>query len=178
MRGYGEFENRAGVMAHRPPIFKHLGVLTSCPEGVLAKRYLELCLVAVSLLNNCTCVSHHAPNGRAGRQADAARLLDYKGHPSWTRSRLVVECAMPSPAAGTARDEIFTASGPLHRAQIVEVTWRTACARLQPLQRHPAAQSAGVAVREAAGRHDYQGGLLPPLRRRGLRCKEDGTPRA
>ena len=24
MRGYGDFEHQAGVMAHRPPIFKHV----------------------------------------------------------------------------------------------------------------------------------------------------------
>ena len=56
MRGYGDFENQAGVMAHRPPIFeKTWAMLTElAEEGVLSKRYLELCLVTVSLLNKCT----------------------------------------------------------------------------------------------------------------------------
>src|SRR5262245_13997521 len=64
MRAYGDFKHQAGVMAHRPPIFKHVwGMLTElADEALLPKRYLELCLLTASLLNECTyCVSHHAP---------------------------------------------------------------------------------------------------------------------
>ena len=64
MQSYGAFENQAGVMAHRPPIFKNTWQMLTelAEERVLSKRHLELCLVTVSLLNQCTyCVSHHAP---------------------------------------------------------------------------------------------------------------------
>ena len=64
MTTYGAFENQAGVMAHRPPIFKHTwSLLVDLAEsGTLSKRHLEIALVAVSLLNKCDyCVSHHAP---------------------------------------------------------------------------------------------------------------------
>ena len=64
MKTYGAFENQAGVMAHRAPIFRNMWTLLTelSDEAVLPKRYLELCLVTVSLLNRCDyCVSHHAP---------------------------------------------------------------------------------------------------------------------
>ncbi|MGB6634199.1 MAG: carboxymuconolactone decarboxylase family protein, partial [Bradyrhizobium sp.] len=64
MTTYGAFENQAGVMAHRPPIFEHIWsmLIGLADEAVLSKRYLELALVTVSLLNKCSyCVSHHAP---------------------------------------------------------------------------------------------------------------------
>jgi len=64
MTTYGAFENQAGVMAQRPPIFKHVWSLLVdlADEAVVSKRHLELALVTVSLLNKCTyCVSHHAP---------------------------------------------------------------------------------------------------------------------
>src|SRR5271155_3228448 len=55
MTTYGAFENQAGVMAHRPPIFKHVWSLLVdlADEAVLSKRYLELGLVTASLLNKC-----------------------------------------------------------------------------------------------------------------------------
>ena len=64
MTTYGAFENQAGGMAHRPPIFKHVWSLLVdlADAGTLSKRHLEIALVAVSLLNKCDyCVSHHAP---------------------------------------------------------------------------------------------------------------------
>jgi len=64
MQGYGAFENQAGVMAHRPPIYKHMWslLIELSEEAVVPKRYLEIALVTVSLLNKCTyCVSHHVP---------------------------------------------------------------------------------------------------------------------
>ena len=56
MQGYGAFENQAGVMAHRLPIFENTWAMLTAlaEEGVLSKRHLELCLVTVSLINKCT----------------------------------------------------------------------------------------------------------------------------
>src|ERR1700761_3078224 len=65
MTTYGSFENQAGVMAHRPAIFKHMWSLLVdlADEAMVSKRHLELALVTVSLLNKCDyCVSPHAPN--------------------------------------------------------------------------------------------------------------------
>ena len=78
--GLRRIRNQAGVMAHRPPIFKNTWTMLTelAEEGVLPKRYLELCLVTVSLLNKCTyCVSHHAPKlaVQGVSEAGAARLL-------------------------------------------------------------------------------------------------------
>jgi uncharacterized peroxidase-related enzyme len=134
MQGYGAFENQAGVMAHRAPIFKNMWVLLTelAEEGVLPKRYLELCLVTVSLLNACTyCVSHHAPKlAVAGiSEAGAARLLDYKDHPELDEvDKLVVEYAIAvTNSWNRTRDEMFTRLRThFSEAQIVELTWRTA----------------------------------------------------
>ena len=134
MQGYGAFENQAGVMAHRVPIFKNMWTLLTelAEEGVLAKRHLELCLVAVSLLNKCTyCVSHHAPKlAVAGiSEAGAARLLDYKDHPELDEvDKLVVEYAIAVTSNwNRTRDEMFARlKQHFTEAQIVEMTWRTA----------------------------------------------------
>ena len=55
MTTYGAFENQAGVMAQRLPIFKHMWSLLVdlADEAVVSKRHLELALVTVSLLNKC-----------------------------------------------------------------------------------------------------------------------------
>jgi uncharacterized peroxidase-related enzyme len=61
---YGPFLNQVKIFAHRPPALKHImGLLLDLSdELVLPKRYLEIALVAVSKLNECTyCVAHHAP---------------------------------------------------------------------------------------------------------------------
>jgi len=61
---YGPFLNQVKVFAHRPPALKHLmGMLLAfADEAVLPKRYLEIALVVVSKLMECTyCVGHHAP---------------------------------------------------------------------------------------------------------------------
>ncbi len=61
---YGPFLNQVKVFAHRPPALKHImGLLLDlAEEALLPKRYLEIALVAVSQLNECTyCVAHHAP---------------------------------------------------------------------------------------------------------------------
>ena len=134
MRGYGAFENQAGVMAHRAPIFKNTWALLTelAEEGVLPKRYLELCLVTVSLLNACTyCVSHHAPKlaVQGISEAGAATLLDYKTHPELDEvDKLVVEYAIAvTNDWNRTRDDLFTRlKAHFSEAQIVELTWRTA----------------------------------------------------
>ena len=160
MTSYGAFENQAGVMAHRPPIFKNVwGLLTElAEEAALPKRYLELCLVTVSLLNKCTyCVSHHAPKlAVAGiSEAGAARLLDYKTHPELDDvDKLVVEYAIAvTNSWNRSRDEIFTRLRQhFTEAQIVEMTWRTALCgafnRFNDILQFDI--EPGVAVREAA----------------------------
>jgi len=61
---YGPFINQVKVFAHRPPALKHImGLLLDLSdEALLPKRYLEIALVVVSKLNECTyCVAHHNP---------------------------------------------------------------------------------------------------------------------
>jgi uncharacterized peroxidase-related enzyme len=61
---YGPFLNQVKVFAHRPPVLRHIQglLLDLSDEALLPKRYLEIALVVVSKLNECTyCVSHHAP---------------------------------------------------------------------------------------------------------------------
>ena len=134
MTTYGAFENQAGVMAHRAPIFRNMWAMLTelAEEGVLPKRYLELCLVTASLLNKCTyCVSHHAPKlvVEGISEAGAAGLLDYKAHPELDDiDKLVVEYAIAvTNGWNRTRDEIFTRlRAHFTEAQIVELTWRTA----------------------------------------------------
>lgn len=134
MQGYGSFENQAGAMAHRPAIFKNVWALLTdlADEAVLSKRTLELALVTVSLLNQCTyCVAHHAPKlGVQGiSEEGAASLLDYKDHPELDEvDKLVVEYAIAvTNDWNRTRDEIFTRlKRHFSEAQIVELTWRTA----------------------------------------------------
>lgn len=130
----GAFENQAGAMAHRPPIFKNIWamLIDLSGEAVLPKRYLELCVVTVSLLNRCTyCVSHHTPMlAIQGISEDgAARLLDFEDHPELDGvDKLVVEYAIAvTNSWNRTRDEIFERLK-LHftEPQIVEMTWRTA----------------------------------------------------
>ena len=134
MQSYGSFENQAGAMVHRPPIFKNVwGLLTDlADEAVLPKRYLELCLVAVSQLNACTyCVAHHAPKlAIEGISAEGvARLLDYQDHPELDAvDKLVVEYAIAVTSNwNRTREEIFVRlKEHFSEGQIVEMTWRTA----------------------------------------------------
>lgn len=78
---YGPFLNQVKVFAHRPPALRHImGLLLELSdEHILPKRYLEIALVVVSKLNECTyCVAHHAPRlieqGLAPESVDA--ILD------------------------------------------------------------------------------------------------------
>jgi uncharacterized peroxidase-related enzyme len=134
MTTYGAFENQAGAMAHRPPIFKHMWSLLVdlADEAMLSKRHLELALVTVSLLNKCDyCVSHHAPKlSIQGVSADGAeRLLDYRDHPELDDvDKLVVEYSIAvTNNWNKTRDEIFVRLREhFSEAQIVELTWRIA----------------------------------------------------
>ena len=114
MTTYGAFESQAGVMAHRPPIFKHTWSLLVdlAQSGTLSKRHLEIALVAVSLLNSCDyCVSHHAPKLaiQGVSEAGADRLLDYKDHPELdVVDKLVVEYSVAvNNNWSKTRDEVF-----------------------------------------------------------------------
>ena len=134
MTTYGAFENQAGVMAQRPPIFKHIWsmLIDLADEAVMSKRYLEIGLVTVSLLNKCDyCVSHHAPKLaiQGVSAAGAERLLDYKDHPELDDiDKLVVEYAIAVTSNwNKTRDEIFSRLRQhFSEPQIVELTWRIA----------------------------------------------------
>ena len=149
MQCYGAFENQAGVMAHRAPIFKNMWALLTelAEEGVLPKRYLELCLVTVSLLNKCTyCVSHHAPKlaVQGISEAGAARLLDYQDPSRARRGRQAggrVRHRRHQQLEPHARRDVRAAQAALHRgADRRDDLAHGAVRRLQPLQRHPAAR--------------------------------------
>jgi uncharacterized peroxidase-related enzyme len=134
MQTYGAFENQAGTMAHRPPIFRNTWKLLTelADEAVVPKRYLELCLVTVSLLNRCTyCVSHHAPKlAVAGvSEAGAAALLNYETHPELDEvDKLVVEYAIAVTNNWNRTGDALFARLKQHfsEPQIVEMTWRIA----------------------------------------------------
>lgn len=134
MTTYGAFENQAGVMAQRLPIFKHMWSLLVdlADEAALSKRYLELALVTVSLLNKCDyCVSHHAPKLaiQGVSEQGAARLLDFRDHPELDAvDKLVVEYSIAvTNNWNKTRDEIFARLREhFSEAEIVELTWRIA----------------------------------------------------
>jgi hypothetical protein len=77
MTTYGAFENQAGVMAHRPPIFKHTWSLLVdlADTGTLSKRHLEIALVAVSLVEQVRLlrVAPRAETGDPGRVGGGRR---------------------------------------------------------------------------------------------------------
>src|SRR5262245_18411253 len=61
---YGPFRNQVAVFAHVPAALRHLMPLLMelLSAATLAKRYLELAIVAVSQVNACDyCVAHHKP---------------------------------------------------------------------------------------------------------------------
>lgn len=133
-RAYGPFSGLVGVMANRPPVLEHtFGLLLDLKaEGVLPARYLELALVTVSKLNECTfCVSSHTPRLSASgiSQGAAENILDYETIDEFDEvDRLVIEYAIAvTNDFHRVRDAMFDR---LRRhfddAQIVELTWRTA----------------------------------------------------
>ncbi|MBR1217739.1 carboxymuconolactone decarboxylase family protein [Bradyrhizobium sp. U87765 SZCCT0131] len=130
----GAFEGQAGAMANRLPIFEHTWRLLTelAEENVLPKRYLELAIVAVSLVNQCTfCVAQHAPKLAVEgiTPEGAAQLLDWEKHPELDAvDRLVVEYAIAVTSNWhRIRDAMFERlRAHFSDAQIVELTWRTA----------------------------------------------------
>lgn len=130
--GYGEFASLLGAMANRPPVMRNTWnlLIELKDEEVLPKRYLELALVMVSKLNECTyCVSHHTPFLQiAGVSDDAAmNILDFAAQAEFDDvDKLVCEYAREVTSNwNRVKDELF-ARLRVHfdDAQIVELTWR------------------------------------------------------
>jgi len=134
MISYGPFAGQAGAMAQRLPIFEHMWRLLTdlSDEGVLKKRYLELGIVATSLVNQCEfCVAQQSPKlAVEGITPDgAANLLDWEKHPELDEvDRLVVEYAIAVTSNWSRiRDAMFERlRAHFSEPQIVELTWRIA----------------------------------------------------
>ncbi|MFK7942746.1 MAG: carboxymuconolactone decarboxylase family protein [Paracoccaceae bacterium] len=131
---YGSFASLVGVMANRPPVLEHtFGLLLDLKgEDVLPARYLELALVTVSKLNECTfCVSNHTPrlNASGISLTAAENILDYGQIDEFDEiDKLVIAYAVQvTTDFHRVSDDIFDL---LHAhfsdAQIVELTWRIA----------------------------------------------------
>jgi uncharacterized peroxidase-related enzyme len=130
---YGPFLNQVKVFAHRPPALEHImGLLLDlADEAVLSKRYLEIVLVVVSTLNECTyCVAHHAP--RLVQQGLPAEIVAHILEPDCPGldevDRLVRDYAVQvTTNAQYIGDAIFDQLRQhFSEAQIVELTLRTA----------------------------------------------------
>jgi len=100
-------------------------------EAILPKRYLEIALVVVSKLNECTyCVSHHAP--RLVEQGLAAQTVEHILDPDCPGldevDRLVRDYAVQvTEKPNGMRDAIFAdLRRHFSEEQIVELTVRTA----------------------------------------------------
>jgi uncharacterized peroxidase-related enzyme len=130
---YGPFLNQVKVFAHRPVAVKHImGMLLElADEAVLPKRYLEIALVVVSKLNECTyCVAHHAPRlVEQGLGPDAvSHILDDQVPGFDEVDHLVRDYAVQvTNNAQYMRDAIFEdLKRHFSEDQIVELTLRTA----------------------------------------------------
>ncbi|MEL7468186.1 MAG: carboxymuconolactone decarboxylase family protein [Pseudomonadota bacterium] len=131
---YGSFSSLVGVMANRPPVLEHtFGLLLDLKaEGVLPARYLELALVTVSKLNECTfCVSNHTPrlNASGISLAAAENILKYAEIEEFDAvDKLVVEYSIAvTTDFHRVRDAMFDRLREhFDDAQIVELTWRIA----------------------------------------------------
>ena len=130
---YGPFLNQVKVFAHRPTVLKHImGLLLDLKdEAILPKRYLEIALVVVSKLNECTyCVSHHAPRlVEQGLEAQTVAHILEPDCPGLDEvDRLVRDYAVQvTEKPNGMRDGIFAAlRRHFSEEQIVELTVRTA----------------------------------------------------
>jgi len=131
---YGPFAGLVGVMANRPPVLEHsFGLLLDLKaEGVLPARYLELALVTVSKLNECTfCVSNHTPRLTASgiSAAAAADILNHQSIDEFDEiDHLVIDYAIAvTRDFHRVRDQMFDRlRAHFDDAQIVELTWRIA----------------------------------------------------
>jgi hypothetical protein len=86
MLTYGAFENQAGVMAHRLPIFKNVWnlLIELSEEAILPKRYLELFghglpAQPVHLLRVSPRAEAHRPRHLRGGRDKAPRLQGSSG---------------------------------------------------------------------------------------------------
>jgi uncharacterized peroxidase-related enzyme len=130
---YGPFLNQVKVFAHRPTALKHvMGLLLDLAEdAVLAKRHLEIALVVVSKLNECTyCVAHHTPRlVDQGLPAETvARILEPDCPGLDAVDRLVRDYAVEvTTKPQTMRDAVFERLAEhFTEQQIVELTLRIA----------------------------------------------------
>tara|TARA_B100000929_G_scaffold272689_1_gene244450 strand:- start:426 stop:1058 length:633 start_codon:yes stop_codon:yes gene_type:complete len=130
---YGPFLNQVKVFAHRPPALKHImGLLLDlADESLLSKRYLEIALVTVSRLNECTyCVAHHAPRlvDQGLSPETVAGILEPDCEGLDEVDRLVRDFAVEvTTNSQMMRDEIFDRlKQHFSEEQIVELTLRTA----------------------------------------------------
>ena len=130
---YGPFLNQVKVFAHRPPALKHImGLLLDlADETLLPKRHLEIALVAVSKLNECTyCVAHHAPRliDQGLSAKTVANILDPNCEGLDNIDRLVRDFAVEvTLRSNTLSDDIFARlKQHFSEEQIVELTLRTA----------------------------------------------------
>lgn len=130
---YGPFLNQVKVFAHRPPALRHImGMLLElAEENILPKRYLEIALVVVSKLNECTyCVAHHTPRlAEYGLDAATiAKILDDDCPGLDEVDRLVRDYAVQvTTKPQYMRDKIFEdLKKHFSEEQIVELTLRTA----------------------------------------------------
>ena len=130
---YGPFLNQVKVFAHRPPALRHImGLLLELAgEALLPKRYLEIVLVVVSKLNECSyCVAHHAPRLiEQGLPSEAVENILEEKVPHFDEVDLLVRdfAVQVTNKPQTMRDAIFTELRKhFSEEQIVELTLRTA----------------------------------------------------
>ncbi len=130
---YGPFLNQVKVFAHRPPALQHImGLLLDlADEALLPKRYLEIALVVVSKLNECTyCVAHHTPRlvDQGLAPETVARILEPDCPGLDDLDKLVRDYAVQvTTKPQTMRDAIFEElKQHFSEAEIVELTLRTA----------------------------------------------------
>jgi uncharacterized peroxidase-related enzyme len=130
---YGPFENQAKVFAQRPPALRHImGLLLElADEKILPKKYLEIALVVVSKINNCTyCVDHHAPRLIAqGLGANVSNHILDDEVPGFDEIDMLVRdyAVQVTEKAPYMRDDIFEdLRKHFTEPQIVELTLRIA----------------------------------------------------
>ncbi|MEE8434463.1 MAG: carboxymuconolactone decarboxylase family protein [bacterium] len=130
---YGPFLNQVKIFAHRPPALRHImGLLLElAEEAILPKRYLEIVLVTVSKLNECTyCVAHHAPRlVEQGLPPEAAENILAESVPGFDPVDTLVRdfAVQVTEQPGRMRDSMFDALRQhFNEEQIVELTLRSA----------------------------------------------------
>lgn len=130
---YGPFLNQVKVFAQRPPALRHIMglVLELADEAVLPKRYLEIVLVTVSKLNECSyCVAHHVPRlVEQGLPPESVESILAETVPGFDSVDLLVRdfAVQVTEKPGRMRDAMFSSLAEhFSEEQIVELTLRTA----------------------------------------------------